>query len=308
MMWKLLAAGLVGVGFVAFASSFAGNGQTAAAEELVADELLVVSPGVALDAETRGALEKIAAGMKEEIARLQQEKKMDAADRKFQSLRALNSFLSPVLHGPIVVRSEGTPDVAANRGATRDSSAPLDDPSARQIAVARAEAALRRAEENVEMQKVQNENDVVAAIARLDLAQLDLEKYSAGDSVYEINLIESELNLAKEELTRAVEKLTATAAAAEKVADGEKTVETERINAKKAEIKVAIAQHKLKVFNEYSHKRQLTVLKHDVAAQQRQLRLAQLTAQIHLTRAQREFNLARLEYETTKARLSPAQK
>src|SRR5262249_40856153 len=57
--------------------------------------LMRLASGQVLDPATREALEKLMGGLKEEAGRLSNEGKKDEAERKLQSLRALDSLLNP---------------------------------------------------------------------------------------------------------------------------------------------------------------------------------------------------------------------
>src|SRR5262249_49625705 len=66
----------------------------------------------AIDPETRQAIEKLLAGLKEEVKRLQDEGKKDEAEKKLQSLRALAQLLNPGPQWSAVAMQPGGANVA----------------------------------------------------------------------------------------------------------------------------------------------------------------------------------------------------
>lgn len=70
-----------------------------------------------------------------------------------------------------------------------------------------ANASLISARENLEIQKKQNESDIMAGVLKVEFAEKDLKKYLEGDWPQEIRKMENTIKLAEEELKRATDRL-----------------------------------------------------------------------------------------------------
>lgn len=170
-----------------------------------------------------------------------------------------------------------------------DSARLRDEASVEVIKLRSAEAALKNAEADLEIQKMQNGSDIAAAELKLELAQLDLKKYEEGEYVQQRNVILGEIKMAAEYLTRAVERKSFTARLMRRGFTTTKVMDAERVAVAKATIDLDSAVEKKKVLESYSHKRDLAELKSNAANFQRELERVKLRAEKALT--QREVNL-----------------
>jgi HlyD family secretion protein len=139
-----------------------------------------------------------------------------------------------------------------------DSSAFKNDLIQQQIAMETAIAAEKQAVEALAIQRKQNESDIAAAKLKLELAELDLEKYLKGESIQESKTVEGEVALKREELTRAKDKFDFTSRISKKGYATQTELEADRIAVSKATIELRVADEKLRVLQEYSYKRSMT--------------------------------------------------
>lgn len=190
----------------------------------------------------------------------------------------------------------------------RDSSGWSDETYARRIAVERAAAVVMAAEEDLVLQKAQNDYEIAAATGRAELATLDLEKFESGEAVHELNMLKGELSLAQQDLARAGEPLNATRPDTAKASAADTTVETDRANLSKAQIRADLVKEKLKLVEDYEHRRKQAALKIAAGDLHRARQLATLQAQLNVVRLQRELDIARLELENARKRLDELKK
>lgn len=147
-----------------------------------------------------------------------------------------------------------------------------------QVVVEQAEALEQQAAKNVAIQKTQNESDIAAAMLKLDLARLDLEKYKLGDYIQEKNTYQGELTLAQEDLTRADEKYAFTARLSKKGYATQSELEADRIAVTKARIAADVAKDKLQVLDKYTYKRMIAEMDANAQEFERELERVKLKA------------------------------
>lgn len=139
-----------------------------------------------------------------------------------------------------------------------DSSSFKNELIKQQIDMETAIAAEKQAVEALAIQRKQNESDIAAAKLKLDLAELDLEKYLKGESIQESKTVEGEVALKREELTRAKDKFDFTSRISKKGYATQTELEADRIAVSKATIELRVAEEKLRVLSEFSYKRNMT--------------------------------------------------
>lgn len=166
-----------------------------------------------------------------------------------------------------------------------------------EITVTQAEAALRQAEENVAIQKTQNESDIAAAELRLTLARLDLEKYTQGEYLQLENEIAGQITLASEEHTRAEENFDFTRRLSRKGYRSQNDVEADRIAVMKAEIALRVAQEKQGVLQNYTRKRTVAELEANARELQRELERVTRKATAALTQFEADYAARKLTAE-----------
>ena len=185
-----------------------------------------------------------------------------------------------------------------------DSSMLTDKEKQQQILVTQSEADLKKGEENVAIQKTQNESDIAAGKLAVELAALDLEKFEKGESIQTENEIKSEITLAEETLTQARENYEFNNRIAKKGYKTLNEVETLRIAAKDAELKLAIAKEKLDVHKKYTYKRTIKELTENAAESGRELKRVERSGIAALTQFQAELKARQLTFEVETGKLA----
>lgn len=181
-----------------------------------------------------------------------------------------------------------------------DSSRLRNEATQQQIVVEQAQAALRQAEKNVEIQKTQNESDISAAQLKLDLAILDLEKYEKGDYIQETNTIQGEIRLAEEDMKRAEEKKVFTQRLIQKGYATQTELEADRIAFEKARIAVAVAKEKQTVLQTYTKKRQLSEKEANAKEYEREVTRVKLKSEAALAQYEADLKAKQLTFEVEK--------
>lgn len=184
-----------------------------------------------------------------------------------------------------------------------DSSLLVDKEKQQQIQVTQTEAELKQAEENVAIQKTQNESDTSAAELALVLARLDLEKFLKGESQRDINVKEGAITKAREDLQRAEETFEFSKRIAKKGYKNQNDVEADRITVVKAEIDLEIAKEDLKVEKDYVQTRKSKELEADVDEKVRNLERVKRQGVATLAQFDARLKASQLTYEVEKSEL-----
>ncbi|MCA9020186.1 MAG: HlyD family efflux transporter periplasmic adaptor subunit [Planctomycetaceae bacterium] len=184
-----------------------------------------------------------------------------------------------------------------------DSSLLVDKEKQQQIQVTQTEAELKQAEENVAIQKTQNESDTSAAELALVLAKLDLEKFLKGESQRDLNVKEGAITKAREDLQRAEETFEFSKRIAKKGYKNQNDVEADRINVVKAEIDLEIAKEDLKVEKDYVQTRKSKELEADVDEKVRNLERVKRQGVATLAQFDARLKASQLTYEVEKSEL-----
>ncbi|HEX6984050.1 MAG TPA: efflux RND transporter periplasmic adaptor subunit, partial [Planctomycetaceae bacterium] len=141
-----------------------------------------------------------------------------------------------------------------------DASTLVETEKTQQIAVTTAEAALKKAQEGLEIQKRQNESDIAAADLALVLAELDLKKYIEG----EYPQLEAEqqglVQVAREDKDRAKKVYEFSQRLAQKGYTSQNQLESDRIALAKADINLKAAEDKLRVLRDFTKERTIREL------------------------------------------------
>ncbi|MCA9016079.1 MAG: efflux RND transporter periplasmic adaptor subunit, partial [Planctomycetaceae bacterium] len=198
---------------------------------------------------------------------------------------------------------EGTMVKAGDLVCELDSALLVDKEKQQQIQVTQAEAELKQAEENVAIQKTQNDSDISAAKLALELAKLDLEKFQKGESQRDLNVKEGAITKSREDLQRAEENFEFSKRIAKKGYKNQNDVEADRINVVKAEIDLEIAKEDLKVEKEYVQKRKERELDADVLEKERNLERVQRKGIATLAQFEAKLKASQLTYEVEKSEL-----
>jgi HlyD family secretion protein len=175
------------------------------------------------------------------------------------------------------------------------------------IVVEQAAALMDQAEKNVAIQETQNESDIAAAKLKLELAELDLEKYKEGDYEQEQKTIAGEIKLAQEDRTRAAEQLQFTERLIKKGYATQSQLEADKLAVTKAEITLAVALEKERLLTTYTKKRMLAELNANALEFARELERVKLKAQAALAQYKADFSARKLTYSVEKEKLDKYQ-
>ncbi|WP_299465571.1 HlyD family efflux transporter periplasmic adaptor subunit [uncultured Gimesia sp.] len=203
----------------------------------------------------------------------------------------------------ISIVPEGTMVKAGDLVCELDSALLVDKEKQQQIQVTQAEAELKQAEENVAIQRTQNDSDNSAAELALKLARLDLNKFKEGESQRDLNVKEGAITKSREDLQRAEENFEFSKRIAKKGYKSQNDVEADRINVVKAEIDLEIAKEDLKVEKEYVQNRKLIELEADVKEKERNLERVERKGVATLAQFDAKLNASQLTYEVEKSEL-----
>lgn len=182
-----------------------------------------------------------------------------------------------------------------------DSALLVDKEKQQQIQVTQAEATLKQAEENVAIQKTQNESDNSAAKVALKLAELDQTKFLEGESERDLNVKEGAITKSREDLQRAEENFEFSKRIAKKGYKNQNDVEADRIKVVKAEIDLEIAKEDLKVEKDYVQERKRIELKEDVDEKIRNLERVRRKGIATLAQFEAKLKASQLTYEVEKS-------
>lgn len=203
----------------------------------------------------------------------------------------------------ISIVPEGTMVKAGDMVCELDSALLVDKEKQQQIQVTQAEAELKQAEENVAIQKTQNDSDNSAAKLALELAELDLEKFKEGESQRDINVKQGAITKAQEDLQRAEETFEFSKRIAKKGYKNQNDVEADRINVVKAQIDLEIAKEDLAVEKNYVQKRKAKELVEDVKEKERNQERVRRKGIATLAQFEAKLKAGQLTYEVESSEL-----
>jgi HlyD family secretion protein len=170
-----------------------------------------------------------------------------------------------------------------------DSSRLRDEATLQFIKLRSAEAALKNAQSDFDIQKMQNASDVAAAELSRDLARLDLKKYQEAEYIQQRNVIVGEVRMNEEYLVRARERQAQAARLMRRGFTTTKVMDAERVAVAKAQLDLEAAVEKQTVLEEFSYHRELAELQANAVNSERELSRVKLRAQAALS--QREATL-----------------
>lgn len=203
----------------------------------------------------------------------------------------------------ISIVPEGTMVKAGDLLCELDSALLVDKEKQQQIQVTQAEAELKQAEENVAIQKTQNDSDNSAALLAYELAKLDLEKFLKGESQRDINVKQGAITKAREDLQRAEETFEFSKRIAKKGYKNQNDVEADRINVVKAQIDLEIAKEDLAVEKDYVQKRKERELKAAVEEKERDQERVRRKGIATLAQYEAKLKAGQLTYEVESSEL-----
>ncbi|MEO0653229.1 MAG: efflux RND transporter periplasmic adaptor subunit, partial [Planctomycetota bacterium] len=180
----------------------------------------------------------------------------------------------------------------------------LDRKVTQEITVENAKGALVKAEQNLAIQKSQNESDIAIAKRTLDFAQRDKEKYLEGDWPQQRQAAEDEILLAREELVRAEDKLKWSKDLKEKGFLTRTELEADELALQRTDIQLKQVERALELLKEYDFPRQLRSLEADVEESQRELDRVELQAAARLVDFEANVRSAQSTYDLEQAVLN----
>ena len=175
-----------------------------------------------------------------------------------------NASLTSKVEGTTTIISivpEGTQVKEGDIVCELDASTLIDKETQQEILVVKAKALLQQADEDLGIQKTQNESDAAAVQLKLELAKLDLEKFEKGEYLQQVADIKAELSTAEANLTRSQESCGFIRRLVQKGYKNQNDLEAEELNLKDAGFKMASAKKKLEVLESFTQKRTLAELR-----------------------------------------------
>src|SRR3990172_2979350 len=181
----------------------------------------------------------------------------------------------------ISIVPEGTQVEAGDVVCELDASALIEQREKQEIAVTQADGEHRKAIENLEIQKTQNESNLSAATLKHKLAVLDLDAFS-GQKSQEENELRGNVLLAEDELSQAQEDYDFYIRNAKKGYANQQEVEGRRIRVNQAANKQKVAEEKLALLKDYTFKRRQSELDANKAESEREIERVQRTGKAAL--------------------------
>ncbi len=196
---------------------------------------------------------------------------------------------SPTGTGILKIVDEGTLVEKDQIVVELDSSRLRDESLLQKIRLDAAEAALKIAEANTEIQKHQNESDIAASELKLELARLDLTKYKEGDYQQTRRLFLADIKFAVEYLKRARDKKAFSELLMRRGFTTTKMLDADRVGLKKSQIDMDLALERKSVFENFTHRRDMAEREANARLYEAELGRVKLRAEAALS--QRERNL-----------------
>lgn len=216
-----------------------------------------------------------------------------------------NAVLASRVEGTTTILSivpEGTQVTKGELLVELESATLKDKATQQEIQVVNAEAKLKSAKENLQIQTLQNATDEEAAKLKLKLALLDLEKYEEGDFKQQMDELRAQVKLTTEAYYRAEDNYEYTTRMARKGYKTQNDVEADRNAKNKAELDRDLAQTKLRVFEEFSQKRSRTELKANSEEYARQVDRVQRKAAAALAQVEADVKSTQLTFDLESAK------
>ncbi len=153
-----------------------------------------------------------------------------------------------------------------------------DELVAQEIEVKNAEAAFTKAREQYDIQVIQNESDIAAAELALELAELDLAKYTGnpeanepGEWDNELAKAEETVLLQEEELATAEKELTWAIKLHAEEFKSQNELEQKQFAKQRAEVQLGQAKRELDLIVKFGNRRKLAELQSDVDTRRRDI-------------------------------------
>ena len=170
-----------------------------------------------------------------------------------------------------------------------------------EIEVKNAEAAVIKAQEQLDIQNIQNQSDLSEAELQLRLAKLDLEKYTieGGEWTNELAAAEEAIIIKEENLSRAQKDLVWTEKLYEEGFVQRQQFETDQLAVQRAEIELTQSRRDLDLKRNYGHQRRKAELESSVGTRERNIEKVRKQARSRIAdlEASLESSKYRLERE-----------
>ena len=203
----------------------------------------------------------------------------------------------------ISIEPEGTQVKEGDIVCELDASTLIDKETQQEILVVKAKALLQQADEDLGIQKTQNESDAAAVQLKLELAKLDLEKFEKGEYLQQVADIKAELSTAEANLTRSQESCGFIRRLVQKGYKNQNDLEAEELNLKDAGFKMASAKKKLEVLESFTQKRTLAELRAGVTESGREIERIRRKGQAALAQYEAEHRSRELTFEVESKKL-----
>ncbi len=189
--------------------------------------------------------------------------KASKSEQVFSKLEGMSTIVNVVPEGSFVKKGDVLVEL--------DSSELTQLLNQQTISVDTAAAALTTANEQVEIQKSQNESDIQAARLAVELGKIDKEKYEKGDYRLAYEKAVADIDIAKEEMARAQNKLQWTQKLAEKGYVTKTELIADQIAEHKAKVQTSQTQKSLEVLENYTKKKDSMKVRSDLEQAERAL-------------------------------------
>jgi HlyD family secretion protein len=197
----------------------------------------------------------------------------------------------------IFIVPEGTNVNAGDLVVELDSAPLVEREKTQEIAVSSAESLLLTAEKAVEIQETQNLSDMAAAQLKLDLAELDLDKFKNGDFLQQQNELRSLSSLAEEKAQQAKEYSDFMARLVKKGYKTQNDLEQALITEKTERTNFNVAEEKLKVLEKYMYDRTIKELTALAEESKNEIARVKLKGEAALAQAQSEVKAKSKSFE-----------
>lgn len=190
-----------------------------------------------------------------------------------------------------------------------DSSSLVEKEKQSQITVTTARADLEKAEKTLEIQQTTNESLLAAAKLAEELAQLDLEKYTApgGDYDLEVATINGNIKTFEEQLAIAREEYENVRDQARRGYSNFNELEAKRTNVSKIQIDLGIERGKLKVLEQFTLKRQKAELKQNAEETVRETQRVLLEGEASMAGYRADYDARKLTLSVEEENLAKVQ-
>ena len=131
--------------------------------------------------------------------------------------------------------------------------------------VAEAEAALKLAEDTLEIAKLKSDSDIESAKLKVELAKLDLKKYEEVEYQQMVDKAQSDIYLAEQELKKARSELEGTQELFDKGYSNRQELESDQLGVERKEIEVRNKKTDLDILKEYTHLKRVKELNNAVS-------------------------------------------